>query len=88
MLDTYLNQLDRLCTASGIRLEDAAQQAGVDRNTVYRWRTKRSAPRERVAEKIARTIASFSDAPGTGMAVGGRTQAALPGLRRSPSGGG
>jgi DNA-binding XRE family transcriptional regulator len=53
MFQTYLEQLTQIAVETGWSLNDACDDSGISRTTLYRWQKGTSHPSEGVARKIA-----------------------------------
>lgn len=60
MLQDYLAQLESLADQKGIKLEAAADAAGMARTTIWRARTGRHVLSQQTAKKLAEAIERLS----------------------------
>lgn len=55
MID-YLKQLKEACQANGITLREAAEMAGINQSTVWRWEHGEAHPSYRAASRVMATL--------------------------------
>jgi|TARA_R110002095_G_scaffold29117_3_gene28829 transcriptional regulator with XRE-family HTH domain len=59
MIITYLEQLKKIAKDTGWLLEDACDDLGIARTTIYRWHKQISHPNERIVIKLARYMQTY-----------------------------
>ncbi len=59
MIESYLDQLERIAIETGWDLKEACYDAGIAETTLYRWRGRKTFPSHKTALKLAEYMAKY-----------------------------